>query len=85
MMLIFIEKCYQQIFDRSADGKSKAFYVNKLNAGMTRLQLIDSLFASQEFQSRKRNKEFVPPGHFYSCVPSLENRALAKRQGPCHF
>lgn len=77
----FIENCYQQILDRSVDEKSKAFYTNKLNVGMTRLQLIDSLFASQEFQSRKKNKEFVPPGHFYSCVPSLENRALAKKQG----
>ncbi len=76
----FVEICYQQIFDCNIARKSKAFYVNKLNAGMSRIEFVSSLFSSQEFKSRKRNKEFVHPGHFYSCIPSLENRALAKRQ-----
>lgn len=71
----FVSYCFQTVLGRAADPAGAKAYVDALNAKiMTREQLLLQFLASDEFKQRTRNLETFPPGHYYSAIPSIEDR-----------
>ena len=70
----FVEFCYKTILSRTADDQGKNYYVESLNQGrLNREDVLLTLLISNEFNNKNVCKEFVPPGHFYSVIPSMED------------
>ena len=71
----FVHFCYKRILQRSPEQESLIHYTNALDSKhLSREDLIITFFACQEFESITLSQEFVPTGHFYSAVPSFEER-----------
>ncbi|MBL4671754.1 MAG: DUF4214 domain-containing protein [Arenicella sp.] len=71
----FVDFCYQTILGRTADAEGKAVYIDGLKRRrLTREEILLKFLTSPEYESRKRSHEFVHAGHFYSAVPSIEDR-----------
>jgi predicted O-methyltransferase YrrM len=79
----FVNFCFQTILGREPDEKGAAAYLQALNAkALTREDVLLQFLLSEEFKMRTKNKEFFPPGHYYSAIPSVEDREtfLAQRR-----
>jgi len=71
----FVHFCYKRILQRSPEQESLIYYTNALDSNhLSREDLIITFFTCQEFESITLSQEFVPTGHFYSAVPSFEER-----------
>ncbi len=71
----FIEFCYQQILGRKPDKEGNLGYTRALDCRyLTREEMMIQFVRSQEFESRLAARESVPSGHFYSAIPSIEER-----------
>lgn len=70
-----VQFCYNRILGRDPDCTGRDQYTNALKSGqLTREELVSRFVLSSEFNTRSANCEFVPPGHFYSAIPSQEDR-----------
>lgn len=71
----FIEFCYTTILQREADEQGKDHYVNALDTNnLSREDVLLIFLTGEEFTANKGCQEFVPPGHFFSAIPSMEER-----------
>lgn len=71
----FVDFCYREVLGRPADAEGKAIYLENLKHGrQTREAILLIFLTSDEYQSKKSSTEFVPAGHFYSAVPSIQER-----------
>jgi predicted O-methyltransferase YrrM len=71
----FVSFCFRTILGREPDEKGMAAYVSTLDAkALTREKVLIRFLLSEEFKTRTKNIEFFPPGHYYSAIPSLEDR-----------
>ena len=80
----FVSFCFRTILGREPDEKGKAAYLRALNAkALTREGVLLQFLLSEEFKTKTKNTEFFPPGHYYSAIPSLEDReAFLAQQSP---
>jgi predicted O-methyltransferase YrrM len=73
--LELIELCYHKILRREPDETGKAGLLNALASNeITREEIMIMFLTCDEFEHITRCQEFVLPGHFYSAVPSIEER-----------
>jgi len=80
----FIDFCYDYLLDRKADEGGKAHLISALAAGtLDRGAMVTNLLLSPECQAKRKNKEGFPVGHFYSAVPSYEERTRYVRAAAC--
>jgi len=72
----FIKYCYKTILRRECNGDESAFWIKAIDAGsLFREDVLIRFLESQEFRDNSpMNMEFVPGGHFYSVVPSQQER-----------
>jgi hypothetical protein len=78
----FVNFCFRTILGREPDEKGSIAYVRALNAkALTRENVLLQFLLSEEFKKKTKNTEFFPPGHYYSAIPSVEDREafLAQR------
>jgi predicted O-methyltransferase YrrM len=78
----FLTRCYRQLLGREPDANGFNAYVAALQKGLvSRAQVVLDFFESSEFLQRSRSlactSEFVVPGHYYSALPSKEDRLRA--------
>ncbi|MEX0687312.1 MAG: DUF4214 domain-containing protein [Pirellulales bacterium] len=84
----FVTFCYQRILGREPDVRGLHHYVVTLSdRALSRQQLMLDFLESPEFRQRQgtpqpaaaaaSTAEFVPPGHFYSAIPSVDDRRRA--------
>ena len=77
----FIESCFQRFLRRSAEGEGLQYYLARLREGADRLDVVQGVVVSDEFLHLLMKQAFgthvgtpmlayVPPGHFYSPIPS---------------
>ncbi len=67
----FVEFCYKQVLRRKPDKAGQDFYVNALKSKhISREDFLIKLTTCDEFKKEVLSQEFVPPGHFYSVIPS---------------
>lgn len=72
----FVEWAFQTVVGRSIDDQAKTAFMETLQSGMSRLAVLESLLSSEEYRVRmalNSTYQFVPPGHFYSPIPSDED------------
>lgn len=78
----FVEYCYHRILRRNVDQKAKSFYLRALGKGhLSREMLVMELLQSEELGGSIESAEFVNSGHFYSAVPSKQDREMAVVNG----
>ena len=71
----FVDFCYTTILQRKADEQGKNHYVTSLDKNILNREEILLLFlTSEEYRVSKDSQEFVVPGHFYSVIPSKNER-----------
>jgi len=71
----FVSFCFRTILGREPDEKGKDAYLKALNTkALTREKVLLQFLLSDEFKLKTKNKEFFPPGHYYSAIPSVEDR-----------
>ena len=71
----FVKFCFQTILGREPDEKGATAYVNALHSkALTREEVLIHFLLSEEFKTKIKNTEFFPPGHYYSAIPSMEDR-----------
>ncbi len=71
----FVEFCFNTILGREIDKNGAASYVAALNAKtLTREQVLIQFLLSEENKQHINNRELFPSGHYYSVIPSLEDR-----------
>lgn len=77
----FLDFCYRTILGRSPDEAGRRQFLASLKGGGTsREEILLMFLESEEFQGRApAGLECFPPGHFYSAVPSLEDRDRVRR------
>ena len=73
----FVQYCYANLLHCEVDERVMQGYLLALSRGMDRLEVIEQIVNSLEFQAQlgtqdKQYPEFVPGGHFYSVIPSDE-------------
>ena len=84
----FVTFCYQRILGREPDVRGLHHYVVALSdRALSRQQLMLELMESPEYRQRQgtpqpaaaaaSSAEFVPPGHYYSAIPSVDDRRRA--------
>jgi len=79
----FVDFCFRTILGREPDEKGAVAYVRALNTkALTREHVLIKFLLSEEFKIKSKNKEFFPPGHYYSAIPSLEDREAFLAQQP---
>jgi predicted O-methyltransferase YrrM len=86
----FVIFCYETLLGRKPDLSGQQQYTEALNTGaLSREQLLLLFIESPEFTSLRQRieevhamPEFVPAGHYYSVVPSAEDRAAALAKLP---
>ena len=79
----FVNFCFQTILGREPNEKAAAAYVNALDAKrLTREKILIQFLLSEEFKTKTKNKEYFPAGHYYSAIPSLEDREAFLAQPP---
>jgi hypothetical protein len=75
----FIRFCFTRILRREPDDKGFADYVQALDSGsLTREETLLQFVTSEEFRAGRpaAGGEMFPPGHYYSAVPSAEDRMV---------
>lgn len=71
----FVDFCFRTILGREPDERATVAYVNALNSkALNREKVLLQFLMSEEFKTKTKNKEFFPPGHYYSAIPSVEDR-----------
>ena len=71
----FISYCYKKLLRRLPDKESLGFYLDLFTSkGITKEEFLQTLMSCDEFEEKLASQEFVSPGHFYSAVPSIEER-----------
>jgi len=71
----FVEFCYQKILGRPSDKKGRMYYIAALASRyLSREDMVVRFLTCEEFESKITASEFVPPGHFYSALPSTQER-----------
>ncbi|MFM7136327.1 MAG: DUF4214 domain-containing protein [Planctomycetota bacterium] len=84
----FVTYCYQRILGREPDVRGLHHYIVALSdRALSRQQLMLDFLESQEFRQRQGyppaaaaplpSAEFVPAGHYYSTIPSADDRRRA--------
>lgn len=72
-----IEFCYKNILGRESDQEGKTAFLSELYANnLSREDLLIHFVTCEEFNQRLLSGEFVPPGHFYSVIPSSTEKKL---------
>src|SRR4051794_40569670 len=66
----FVDWCYRQILRREADESGRHHYVQALERGQSRLELVEELFTSAEYEDRFAACRIFPPGYPLSPLPS---------------
>jgi predicted O-methyltransferase YrrM len=67
--------CFNGILGRKCNEAELTYWMRALKAGaVSREQIFIELLSSKESLERQANQEFVPPGHFYSAIPSKQDR-----------
>lgn len=89
---LFVHYCYQKILGRAPDDSGLRQFVEALDTNaLNREQILIQFLESPEHEPSASARaipaalrEFVPPGHYYSAVPSPEDRehALAGMSDP---
>jgi hypothetical protein len=69
----FVRWCYRTLLARDPQPGDLASYLQSLRSGTCRLDIIQTFVESAEYKSGRWR--FVPPGHFYSPIPSAEDIA----------
>jgi len=78
----FVRLCYDRLLKRPVDDEAESnFKLGLENGDLSREQLLILLMTSEEYRLRTEALEFVPPGHFYSAVPSLADRKAMISEG----
>ena len=78
----FISFCYELLLKRPVDEQAESNFKSGLeNGDLSREQLLIRIITSEEYRLRTDALEFVPPGHFYSAVPSLADREAMISEG----
>jgi predicted O-methyltransferase YrrM len=73
----FVNFCFRTILGREPDEKGASAYIGALNAkALTRENVLVQFLLSEEFKMKTKNTEFFPPGHYYSAIPSMEDREI---------
>lgn len=76
----FIELCYHKILGRTADEPARTHLLAALDSGhTTRDAFVVNLLQSPEFESHQASREAFPAGHYFSALPSDEDRARYSR------
>lgn len=72
----FVNYCYETILGREGRIEELAHWINALETGvLSQEQVFIAFLNSEEYRNRQQtNSEFVPAGHFYSVVPSKQDR-----------
>lgn len=71
----FIHFCYLKLLNREPDQKGASSYLQELDRNQTtRENVLLKFINSKEYSQRQTAHEFVPGGHFYSAVPSTNDR-----------
>lgn len=71
----FIKHCYDKLLNRAPDEKGEAAYASALSKGLiSREGVLLAFLESSEYEKLRSAREFVPPGHFYSALPSRMER-----------
>ena len=74
----FIDWAFQRVLGRPASPEDRLGFMHTLAHGGSRLDMLRGLLDSPEYHSRMglhSSYRFVPPGHFYSPIPSDEDIA----------
>lgn len=71
----FVEACFRTFLKREADQAGRDYHLARMQQGVSRVQVIDSFVTSREYRDRERANQWVPAGHFYSPLPSIEEVA----------
>tara|TARA_R110002049_G_scaffold23490_15_gene82697 strand:- start:425 stop:1585 length:1161 start_codon:yes stop_codon:yes gene_type:complete len=80
----FLELCYQGILGRAPSAKDRASFSSQFEAGaMTRDEFVCEILQCSEFASHSANREAYPAGHFFSALPSAQERAQYIRDTSC--
>jgi hypothetical protein len=68
--------CYNSILGREGRNEELSYWIGELDCGLiSREEVFVRFLTSQEFGDRQHSSlEFVPAGHFYSVVPSQQER-----------
>jgi len=78
-----ITDCFRALLGRHPSEAELTHFTDELDKGLSLAALLELISTSLEFRSGLRaSGEFVPPGHFYSVVPSEETRAEFIRAWP---
>ena len=76
----FLQFCYSQILLRKPDQGGWEYHLERIkNKLVDKQNVLFEFLISEEYQSKIRNREFVPPGHYYSTHPSVQDIATCKR------
>ena len=75
----FVENCFQLFLGRTGDEAGSSHHLNELSRGGSRMNVIEAFIKCDEFQGLKRVKNWVPAGHFYSPMPSVDEVAAHKQ------
>ena len=70
-----VDFCYQSILRRAPDKEGREYFLDALNGRkIGKEDILMQFLTSEEYRNKAGSQEFVPPGHFYSAVPSLQER-----------
>jgi hypothetical protein len=70
-----VTACFRGLLGRSPHETEVARIVGELDDGLSLEAFLEDISRSPEFRYGRACGEFVPPGHFFSAVPSEETRA----------
>jgi len=72
----FVNFCFVAILGRECRDEERSYWIEALDRGiLSREKVLIEFLTSKEFRDRQQpNPEFVPAGHFYSAIPSLNER-----------
>ena len=70
-----VDFCYQSILRRAPDKEGRKYFLEAINKRkIGKEELLMQFLTSEEYRNKAGSREFVPPGHYYSAVPSLQER-----------
>ena len=72
----FLNFCHQTILSRMPHEQDLPILIELIDSNqLSREDIIIQLITCQEYKAKSSSGEFVAPGHFYSVIPSVEERA----------